>query len=90
MTKQNDQVAVDKVSGLEVKVLDLKKCGFKPFKCANGIAYYAKEKSCLFCKNCSDIFYDYSNGPYMFICREDRETTEGMAGTCKWFKGEDE
>lgn len=23
---------------------------------------------CLFCKHCTDVFFDYSNGPYLFIC----------------------
>ena len=23
---------------------------------------------CVFCKHCTDVIYDYSNGPYMFMC----------------------
>ena len=41
--------------------------GVMVVKCKN-------DKDCLFCKNCSDIFYDYTNGPYMVICRLDKDT----------------
>ena len=40
----------------------------KLFECENGKTYEAHKRSCLFCKHCTDIFYDYTNGPYMFIC----------------------
>lgn len=26
------------------------------------------EKHCVFCKHCTDIFYDW-NGPYLFVCK---------------------
>ncbi|MBQ1297096.1 MAG: hypothetical protein IIY21_23835 [Clostridiales bacterium] len=84
-----NQVAVDKVSGKEVKADDLIKAGFKPYKGANGKTYLALPNSCLFCWNCTDIFYDFTNGPYMFICREDGDTINGMCGKCKSFKGEE-
>lgn len=35
----------------------------------------ANEKSCFFCKHCTDIFFDYTNGPYMFICNKNIEPT---------------
>lgn len=41
---------------------------YKLFECENGKTYGAHKRSCLFCKHCTDIFYDYTNGPYMFIC----------------------
>lgn len=44
---------------------------FKPFECENGLVYSMPAKHCAFCKHCTDIFYDYSNGPYMFICELD-------------------
>lgn len=25
-------------------------------------------KCCLFCEHCTDVYWDYINGPYMFIC----------------------
>ena len=28
----------------------------------------AIEETCFFCKHCTDIFYDYTNGPYWFQC----------------------
>lgn len=40
----------------------------RPFECENGSVYAMPEKHCVFCRNCTDVFYDYSNGPYMFIC----------------------
>lgn len=54
-------------------------------------------KSCVFCDRC--IFYDYSNGPYMFVCEldegkgmgDDFYTDKGAVGECEWFvEGEDE
>lgn len=27
-----------------------------------------KRECCLFCKHCTDIFLDATNGPYLFIC----------------------
>lgn len=31
------------------------------------------DKCCAFCSHCTDIFYDYSNGPYLFICDKDNK-----------------
>ena len=56
----------------------------KEYKCE----YYsvqAAENSCFFCQHCTDIFFDYTNGPYMFICDEDADTTKGYDGQCKLF-----
>ena len=33
-----------------------------------GTVYEMPEKHCVFCKHCTDIFYDYTNGPYGFTC----------------------
>jgi hypothetical protein len=55
--------------------------------------------SCVFCDHCTDIYYDYSNGPYMFVCEldegkgmdDDSHTGKGAIGECEWFvEGEDE
>ena len=46
--------------------------GYKKWNCQNGRTYCAKENSCIFCAHCTDIFWDYTNGPYMFICDADR------------------
>ena len=39
-----------------------------PFECSNGNIYFFPKKHCAFCGNCTDIFFDYTNGPYMFSC----------------------
>lgn len=47
---------------------------------------FAPDQCCLFCKKCSDIFYDFQ-GPYMFIC------IEGHSGdweTCGAFEMEED
>lgn len=41
----------------------------KKFKCDNGNVYICKDRTCLVCANCTDIFWDYTNGPYMVICK---------------------
>ena len=28
------------------------------------------KKSCLICKHCTDIFWDYTHGPYMLFCEK--------------------
>ena len=28
----------------------------------------AHKKSCLFCSHCSDVVWDFTNGPYMITC----------------------
>jgi hypothetical protein len=40
----------------------------KIYHCASGKDYELPEKCCAFCKHCTDIFWDYTNGPYMFLC----------------------
>lgn len=38
------------------------------FKCENGIEYKCPDTACVFCDHCTDIFYDYTNGPYLMFC----------------------
>ena len=42
-----------------------------------------------FCQRCTDIFWDYTHGPYMFVCAidEDGEMVweKGLQGTCDGF-----
>ena len=45
----------------------------------------AHPHSCFFCDNCTDIFYDYTNGPYMFFCAEELDIDTGLSGSCKQF-----
>lgn len=59
-----------------------------------GFSVWCPDKSCAFCKYCNDLFYDYTNGPYMFLCDEDRDgeldlTDVGCIGKCDRF-AEDE
>ena len=40
----------------------------------------------MFCDHCTDIFWDYTNGPYMIICDIDIDPTDGgYDGTCRSF-----
>ena len=39
------------------------------------LTYLLPDKCCAFCSHCSDIFYDYTNGPYIFLCTKDNDTT---------------
>ena len=57
---------------------------FRKYECE----YYsvmARPTSCFFCDHCTDIWFDYTNGPYMFYCDIDKNTAEGIAGKCKSF-----
>lgn len=49
----------------------------------------APEKCCLFCKHCTDVFWDYTNGPYMFMCDLCQDSEDGYYARCKDFE-EDE
>lgn len=64
--------------------------GYKEFK-GEGYTVMAHPKSCFFCEHCTDIIYDYSNGPYMFICNNNIDSDHielGLKGMCDNFKGE--
>lgn len=40
----------------------------KPYELENGRVYMMPSDHCIFCKNNTDIIYDYTNGPYCFFC----------------------
>lgn len=42
-------------------------------------------KSCVFCKSCTDIWYDYC-GIYMAFCEINKNTEIGLNGKCKNFE----
>ena len=42
---------------------------------------------CLFCDECTDIFYD-SEGPYRIICLKEKSFEIGMLGKCDSFREE--
>lgn len=65
---------------------ECEKRGLKVFKYDNGRqAVGVKPKSCLVCEHCSDVFWDYTNGPYMMICELEHNPVNL---TCKDFKEE--
>ena len=70
-----------KENGMQSEKVEL-----KPFECANGKVYYFPEKHCAFCKNCTDLLYDYTNGPYLFHCNVGNNDFE----TCGRFEPEEE
>lgn len=45
-----------------------KEKGLKPYEYGNGHMVGCKPDSCLFCKHCTDVFWDYTHGPYAIIC----------------------
>lgn len=55
---------------------------------ATGKQYVARETSCLFCKYCTDVFWDYTNGIYLVYCALDLDIDIGLSGNCKKYKGE--
>lgn len=65
----------------------------KVFELSDGLKFGAHKHSCLFCKHCSDIFWDYINGIYGIICNINWNDAESMSenidlsfyGKCKSF-----
>ena len=63
-----------------------------------GFRILALPNTCYFCEYCTDIWWDYSNGPYMFYCEmehdengeivnEELVAKKGLYGKCELFKG---
>lgn len=50
----------------------------------------AHKHSCPFCLHCTDILFDFTNGPYMFFCLKDAEQGGVLQNGCKEFKDNDE
>ena len=52
----------------------------------------AHPRGCLFCKHSTDVWWDFTNGPYMIMCDIDTEgkelTRKGFIGKCKHFEEE--
>lgn len=44
--------------------------------------------SCYFCKHLTDIFWDYTNGPYAFACEKGLDIVPGVKGYCNSFEEE--
>lgn len=54
----------------------------KPFKCDDGHTYLMPNNHCVFCEHCTDVLYDHTYGPYMFVCDQGCDDYE----TCGKFK----
>ena len=57
------------------------------YKLQSGQEVKALANSCLFCKYCTDLFYD-SGGVYLTICKKNKDIVNGAGGKCKAFKRE--
>ena len=66
----------------EQAVIDMEET--KIFACDNGRSYRFPAKHCLFCDNCTHVLYDYTHGPYMWLC----DIGEEDFRTCGKFKEE--
>ena len=58
---------------------------YETFTLKCGMKFTAPKKCCLFCKYCTDIFYDW-NGIYMTVCKKEKDIVKGAKGKCKAFK----
>lgn len=56
-----------------------------PWVCENGRVYMVFKNSCVLCKH-HDYIWDYTNGPYMFMCDLDLDPKDGLAGECIRFE----
>ena len=64
--------------------------------CKSGLRRYECEfytvmvptRHCLFCEHNTDVFWDYTNGPYLFLCDVGGDTRKGDKGECLRFKEE--
>lgn len=54
----------------------------KPWKSECGITWLVPENYCVFCKHCTDIYFDFTHGPYMCFCEKLHEDFE----TCNSFE----
>ena len=66
--------------------MDKKEC-IRIWVAESGEGWECHPKSCVFCDNCSDIWYD-SNGPYMISCNKGLPEEIGIKGQCKYFTEE--
>ena len=65
-----------------------------------GFKVGAHKRSCLFCRHCSDVWWDHTNGPYMFLCdydnvdlpepkEKEHDPERSFAGECPAFEEEE-
>lgn len=60
----------------------------RDFKACTGITYIAPDDCCLFCKHCTDIFLDYTHGPYLMLCEKREDQEKYYQGGCPDFNEE--
>lgn len=49
----------------------------------------APKRSCLFCRRCTDVLWDYTNGPYLFICDRHPDIAGRVVVNCEYFEEEE-
>lgn len=46
-----------------------------------------QDKDCIFCKHCTDVYWDYTNGIWGLVCELDREEINNeITHTCEKFE----
>ena len=55
----------------------------------SGMTVNAPDTCCLFCSKCTDVYWDYENGPYMFFCTDELPPGPAFEGKCEAFIEED-
>ena len=52
-----------------------------------GASWRCPPKACMFCDHCTDVWWDYTNGPYMVSCdlKLDPNESGGYEGKCEQF-----
>lgn len=48
-----------------------------------------RPNSCLFCEECTDVYYDL-RGPYAIVCKKGGDFETGMLGGCKMMREKEE
>lgn len=76
------ETQVDKSTWNRPYVIDDPLTGRRTYKCPH--------KACVFCDHCTDVWWDYSNGPYMMVCEIRGDVERGFIGECEMFIEEKE
>ena len=58
---------------------------WKDYELESGEVVTARSNSCLFCKYCTDLFYDWG-GIYLTVCSKDLDIVKGAHGECSDFE----
>ena len=72
-----------------MKVFIVKDCNNPTEYIGGAFKVEANGRSCLFCLYCTDFFYDFTNGPYLFFCKKTGEAgqfPEIMRLGCEMFE----